>query len=122
VVSAKSQVLNILPASPCGSRFCGEPGGIFRSKSFNINILHVMIRKNSPLPQCVEGADAANTKSFVWNILQVSPCGSIFCGEAMRSDSSNPPIFQYFTEMYRKICGRSPHANFHVFKILPAKS
>jgi hypothetical protein len=103
VVSAKSQVLNILPASPCGSRFCGEPEASLLGKSFNINILQEMIRKNSPLQQYVEGADAANAKSFVWKILQVSPCGSRFCGEAMRLDSSNPPIFQYFTEMYRKI-------------------
>ena len=102
VVSAKSQVLNILPASPWGSRFCGEKAESLRAKSFYINILRKIIRENLPLTRHVEGANAVVRKSFTCNILQVSLCGSRFCGERIRSDRSNSITFQYFTEMYRK--------------------
>ena len=121
VVSVKSRVFNILPASPCDSIFCREKAASVCGKLFNINKLRNIIRKNLPLPLHVEGASAVVSKSFAWNILQVSPCGSRFCLEAMRSDSSNPSIFEYFTEMYRKICGRNPACQLPRFQDLTRK-
>lgn len=44
--AAKSLFRNILPLSPCGSRFCGHNRRSMLSKSFETNILANLVRKN----------------------------------------------------------------------------
>ncbi len=69
--SAKSLFQNILPVSPCGSRFCQDRFPSKQPNPFGINILEILTEKI--------WSDQLHAKSLFWKILPVSLCGSRFC-------------------------------------------
>jgi hypothetical protein len=77
---AKSLSRNILPVSPCGSRFCPDPVRSKLPKSFIINILGNLTKKM--------WSHRSQAKSLSWNILPVSSCGSRFCTDPTGSIQS----------------------------------
>lgn len=77
LLEAKSLFCNILPLSPCGSRFCGSLALSITCKSFKNNILQRSIPKNTnPNPAA---------KSLFPNILRVSSLNAIFYREIATS-------------------------------------
>jgi hypothetical protein len=103
--AAKSLFRNILPASPCGSRFCGQPAGSIASISNGINILADGQERN-PLPS----GDQNAANSLFRKILRVSPCGSGFCSHHPGSALPNPNEFRILENPSKKM-SRGPYSS-----------
>jgi hypothetical protein len=95
----KSLFRNILPVSPCGSRFCPPPDRSNQPNSFRINILEIVTEKI--------WSDRSQVKSLFWNILPVNSCGSRFCGDQDRYQASKSLIMNIL-EKWREKNRRHP--------------
>ena len=76
--AANSFAWNILPASPCESRFYGNHIRPSFRKSLRINLFRAINVRNG---------SKFEAKSLFWNILPPSPCGSRFYGDTGRYPS-----------------------------------
>ena len=96
---AKSLFRNILPLSPCGSRFCPDHSRSELSNPFGINILGILAEKmgSGPVPQ-------SSAKSLFWKILPLSCCRSRFCKHEDRAPTSKSLRMNILEKWTEKMC------------------
>ena len=100
---AKSLFWNILPVTPYGSRFCADSARYPLSKSFRMKILGNRRKKY------VETSDRpgpeARPKSLFRKILPLSPFGSRFCPDKVRSNTGKSFRMRILEKQEKKKCG-----------------
>lgn len=94
---AKSLFRNILPVSPCDSRFCGDASQPLQDNPLRMNILGESSKRECSPPY--------PAKSLFWKILRVGPYGSRFYAGAAHLRTSKSFRMNILEKSTKKLCG-----------------